>query len=95
MAVSPKHIINEKSACINLANMKNHFLIGALLKKEKDCIIIEKPPKAIIIEIKETESGDMLAERAFEPFVISIMPDIIPRAKSGFIWSLANKTLKG
>ena len=47
-------------------------------RKESDCIIIEIPLKEIIAEIKERESGVMLEDSIFTPFVISMMPDITP-----------------
>lgn len=90
-----RQIKKDKMAWNILASINFKALIGHLFKKDSDCIIIEKPLKAIIKEINETESGVMLFDRKFAPLVISIMPDIIPSASSGFIESFSNIILSG
>lgn len=69
--------------------------IGVLFRKESDCIIIDRPLNAIKKLMSEIESGLIVFDSIFAPFVISTMPDIILGANSVFIWHRAKSSLSG
>ena len=47
-------------------------------RKDKDCIMMEKPLKEIIADINDRDRGEYELDNNFIPFVISTMPDITP-----------------
>ena len=70
------------------------LFIGVCDRKLNDCIIIEKPLNEIILAINGIEYGEDISESVFAPFVISIIPDIIPIKRldefCGFLEKIVN-----
>lgn len=79
-------------ACNSFPNMNLCAFIGVEDRKESDCIIMDNPLKEIKKHIKEMFWGESVVDKILQPLVISIMPDIIPSEKQGFM-GVADKIL--